>query len=659
VDWRERAKTACLRAPARSAALLLAGYVALLLSDVASSYDVIFLMPVLMGVGWILHRTPRLRAPVVTLGTLALVTAFLVNQWRTGFGGRHALVGGIIPWADATDFTSNAMRKVFGLPFNQVGSKRPLYPLLLALLLRVTGTQLRLVIALFAAAAAWLAARMTREIWQRTSSFGGVAAWFLLLLYLRRYLLVIGTESLGFILGGFAWLVLLPWLWRADSETGGGATYDASKQGRRDLVAAFAGFFSLTLALVTRAGPMFVLPALCMVLWQQAPRTRRWLRLGAALTGAVLAATLNQGAVKTSGEGVAFGDYPPIFYGMLHGEDFTYFSATHPGEDIRAVILRELSAEPWLLPLALIRSMAAFLVTPHGVFSLGFYNPDDRFFEHTSPLHAATELGPLRVANLLVMAAFAGAFTFACLQLLWRLRRRATRAVGGARLTAIALAAIVVSTGFTPPWVTEGAQLQATTLAFWAAVPGLWHHLRRAPHDVGPGVPDCDGITLLAKPSNEAWAIRGVALMCTLLGLAWAVPRVAPRALPGRAPSCIARDAAPEGSATLTVMPVRGVSVTRREGALGFSRRRFEANMNALRKNFDDLVVPLDQRHASGALADERLVYVFDRCSLDGKLLLVKASSAEAAALEDADWHVVRGQVLDRRDHILAVDEVQ
>jgi hypothetical protein len=603
------------RAPATMAMLALAGYALLLLVlQVLPHYDALLLAPVIaivvVAVGHLKHS---LRAVGLIAAAWALIATFLADQWQTGVGGRHALVGGIIPWADASDFLAEALRKVHGLPFTAHASKRPLFPLLLAFVLRCTHLHLRGAISVFAFAGATMLGAATELIWRKTGRAGAFCAFLLLILYARRYLAVVGTESLGFILGASAFLSLAPTLWRARAETS-----DALGANASSARATAVGSFFLALGLAARAGPMLALPALWITVSVRAQRGQRLRAAIPCVAASCVAFVLNQCILLTSGTGRAFSDYPAIFYGMLHGEDFTYFAAQHPaGTDIREVIVAELQAQPTLLVWGMTRSVGAFLFGPHGLFSIGWYNPDDRLLEAKGAVFAVLRsfvatAGWYRSLNVVAMAACSCMFVIVVL--CWATQvLRTSGARASANLLFAILSGVVLSSAFTPPWITEGSQLQATTICFLVAIPGALIH-RNPPHP--------NPIT--EPPRNVRAPAIGFAVCTTLVALAWLTMRLVPYPMPS------AHQCHPEVP-HVRILPGSAVAFTDDESR-GYNPARFHDNMAAMRKNFSDFVLPVEAvvtpRHT--------FQYVFDSCSRSGKILILETD--EANRLGTGEW---------------------
>jgi hypothetical protein len=559
----------------------------------------------------------------------AFGAAVYANQLITGVEGRHALVGGIIPWSDAEGFLSNAWRAQSGLPFSTAvtaTAMRPLYPLTFAFTLAASGLNVKVAIGAYAAVAALLSTTIVNALAARTNARGAAAIAIVLAFYVRRYLFVIGTESLGFIAGLVAF-----WLFLSSLDA-----LSSPSEGRRRLAIGLPGaFLVLGLALAARPGPMLAIPLLLFWIFRRSARAFRWRLAGGCALAFAIALGLNALVIRTTGEksGVTGGEFPPILYGAIHGEDYTYLGQTHPeiahlpqNERIGGtlgLIGSEVRAQPWLA-LGFLGGGGAFLVGPHGLFSLVFYAPDDAAFEGKDPLPAkltrvVNQLGPYRILNLLAMALVATAFVGGVLARAVRYVRHRT-ADPLTEAAVVILAGAAVSACLTPPWITEGAQLQASTLAFLALLP--WP---------------------MASPSSELASVptsaRFRALIPTLAG-AWLLASFV---------YCVTRRSAiPERACdpdrAMRLEPSMLVRV-RGYGEGGYTLDRMEANLRFVAKHNPLLTRPLVKAAAPGV----GIQMVFDGCAQRAAILV---DDADALAAQGRGWRRVLATPVDTAGRI-------
>ena len=486
-------------------------------------YDCALVAVVLAAFRALSLATPRDRARAVFATSLVLLVAFLVHLWTLGYEGRNAVFGGILPWSDSHDFYDDALRLAHGDRFTEVSSKRPLYSAAFAGLVRVAGGGLRLPLFACALAAAGAMTAAALAVW-RTHGWKSAAIVYLLLLFFeRRWTGFVQTEHLGMPLGAVGFALA----WRAAEVK----PVDVARARRLLLFALFA----LTLGLVARAGAFFVLPALAI--WgarSLAPdRASAWRYLAATVGVGVAAFAVHVVVLKVVGSGVTFSDYPGILYGLEHGEDYTFLARVHPELDTMpiaqrvgaawSIVLGDIAAHPGALLLGLLKSGAELFVSPDGMFSYVWTNPDDHVLENAALVRQVgpvtlwvRTLGLYSFVNAIVMGALAAAFVVSVIASLVRIVRAKERSVHVSMLGAVAIG-VITSAPFTPPWITSGMQVQTVTLAFVAALPAVL---------LLGGAPDAEADT----PSDAlAWVAPAFAV-AVLLVVLWL--RTSPAPLP-------------------------------------------------------------------------------------------------------------------------------
>ncbi len=250
--------------------------------------------------------------PVARPASLALVACCalclflfpLTETWRRA-PTDGLVIGGLLPWSDASAYFSSAVDLVQGEGLRSiVAERRPLYPLFLGGLLQVMGSlRAALVVqAVLVTTACLLVAWTLNAIWGRGP---GVAALGVLIGAGRLFVHATLTETLGLALGAAAFAIMLPAI----------AT-------RRWILYA-AGLFVLALMVFVRPGPILILPAL--VLWPlvaAGETLRQRLRIVALAAVAVGCAWgANYAVFRTYGAGstVPGGNYAFTFYGLVHG----------------------------------------------------------------------------------------------------------------------------------------------------------------------------------------------------------------------------------------------------------------------------------------------------------------------------------------------------
>ena len=470
-------------------------------------------------------------------------------------------------------------------------------------MLRVVG-DLRAILAIMAISGAWVAAAVGARIAHFCGRLGAFFALVLLVEFYRRYFFVLSTESLGFVFGAIGFLILF----------------------RQNLRSAhvFSGTMFLAMGLATRAGPMFIIAA--TVLFFALRRRWHWVLLSIAawiLVFSVDAAMLH--AIREPG--LKTSDYGPIFYGMLHGRDFTFAMEQHPelanvpaveqNAYIFRIVLRELAARPWLAITGPVVSLLSFVFGPHGFFSFGFYDPDDLYLEHPSSISAgfaaiAANAGVYRLANWFAMVLWGAATTviFVCSLVRFAIARNRSEHL---EFAGFVLVGVVLSSAFTPPWVTEGIQLQSSTLPFLLAFAACKN---------APKVTETSEIHASNARERWLWAAPIVAIIAL-----W-ICALAPARWHRTAPPCAADR---ERANARVLVPISGTLVEVSAKNEHFSRARVELNALYLQKVHPDLAVPLREFGHAGIAFEA----TYDACS---EQILVIAGDATVLRAWGSRW---------------------
>jgi hypothetical protein len=230
---------------------------------------------------------------------------------------------------------------------------------------------------------------------------------------------------------------------------------------------------------------------------------------------------------------------------------------------------------------------------PHGLFSAIYCNPDDSAFEGgTSPLRAVATLGPFRTANLVSMALLGVLFVAMCLRGLWRGIRGFGALHPVQQLALVMSVGLIASAAFTPPWITEGIQLQAATVCFLALLPTVGNL------DQTEAGLDHQGF---ARDRSYAWQTAVASLAAPLVSMLLLRPH---------------REAGTPTQECAQVLET--LADTRVEpGTFGYREDSLEENLRLLRKTHTGIAKALD------AHIDSVWVAGYDRCSKDYRLMLI------------------------------------
>lgn len=367
--------------------------------------------------------------------TLILFALPLSALWNSGISD-GTIIGGLLPWSDASSYYWDARRLVEGGTFSEVSSRRPIFPGMLAALLGLTQQNFQVTLAILVAITTISCFLFAREIKRSHGTVAGLLVLTILFLFYRLFIGKSMTENLGLALGAVGFALL----W-------GGARH-------RQLNYCLFGLFLLTLALNARAGAFFILPAI--ILWgawsfrEAAHFSPRFLLGGVSVV--LLGFILNSIMFKFIGSpnGMIFSNFSYVLYGLIVGSDWTQVTIDHPeinalnepehSKRIYALAIEALRTHPLGLVIGSLRAWKQFL--------LGHY-----VFSYINNLKANLFLQVLSLVAL-----------WAC----YRQRQEPT-----ACLMLATTLGILVSVPCVPPWDVEVMRAYAATLPIVALLPAL------------------------------------------------------------------------------------------------------------------------------------------------------------------------------------------
>lgn len=303
--------------------------------------------------------------------SLILFGLALAGIWASGHT-QSVYISGLIPLHDAQAYYVDGLRVLAGRNMSDFSAARPLFVGLLTTILAITGRDLMISIMVLTAINGMACFLAANEI-QRTH--GTLAAVFLLIflfLYYRyRTIGSVMSENIGLALG----IIGVTLVWR-------GITNNAFR------LVVYA-LFIITLALNTRPGPFFVLPA--VLLWgtwyYRTPNQRfswRFLLLGTLAIAAGFGTNLLIKKFFGTSSGVLFSQFSYALYGLASGgKSWSYIFQVHP--EIKALPHPESIATAYQLTFDLIRHNPVLLV--QGVFhnwSVFFSNSWYNLFSYIS-----------------------------------------------------------------------------------------------------------------------------------------------------------------------------------------------------------------------------------------------------------------------------------
>ena len=191
---------------------------------------------------------------VTLLAITALFISILLLKWGQAQSD-GALIGGLLPWSDASNYYHGAKNLVEGNDMPLWNGRRPLSTGMLAVFLAFTGQNLQLTLVLLVLITAVSVFFLTQEVSNRYGVVAGAVTLLVLALFYYQFVGTVMSEHLGLALGALALTLLL----------------NGAFKGR--MITIWAGLFFLGLALAARAGAFLVLPFLLIggtfLLWDE------------------------------------------------------------------------------------------------------------------------------------------------------------------------------------------------------------------------------------------------------------------------------------------------------------------------------------------------------------------------------------------------------
>ncbi len=171
----------------------------------------------------------------------------LSGLWSSGQTEPYTLFG-LFPLSDARNYYESALRFLLGGQLSGIASYRPITPAFIALLLRITGSNLQAALAIQTYIVSISAIGATLAIRKRWGNIASAFFTLLIFLFWRPFIGTFLSENLGLAFGLSALYALLGWA------------------GELDRIHLFITGFLLTTALNIRAGAFLILPAIFIVL---------------------------------------------------------------------------------------------------------------------------------------------------------------------------------------------------------------------------------------------------------------------------------------------------------------------------------------------------------------------------------------------------------
>lgn len=298
---------------------------------------------------------------VQAASVFGLFALLLIYHWQFALSYGE-IIGGLLPWSDASVYVQEAQHVLNGILFSSIGG-RPLFSGLLAAFLFLTSGNFMVTLALLTWVNALATLLVVREV---RRSYGAIEAGIYIVFAYKFYLRFAGTtmtEQLGFALGNLAVFFLL-----------------ISSQ-NKSLKLALGGLGLLSLALNARAGAFFILPIL--VLWiviTYYPKVGLWRSLVPSLVVVALPFLLNSLLLKAIANpgGALFSNYSYYLYGLASGNKGwdqvlrDYPNVTEP--EIMYLAVQKIRTDPTLLLKGMAGSYREYFIPLNGAFTFIVYS---------------------------------------------------------------------------------------------------------------------------------------------------------------------------------------------------------------------------------------------------------------------------------------------
>jgi hypothetical protein len=328
----------------------------------AARYSYSFFLLAVLIVLFFAYRERGRKYQIAALSlTIALFGIPLARLWHTG-ASESFLLGGLLPWSDAASYYESARSLIEGGLMNV---QRPFFPGFLAALLKLTGQNLQITIAILVAISAIATFFAAREI-QKT--FGAAAAVLVtigLFLYYRTFAGETMTECLGFPLGTLGFTGI----WRG-----------ARLKSVRDIL---TGIFLLALGLNARVGAVLVLPTI--ILWGcfvfSGKKRFSWKFFLQSSAAVLLAFVLNFTLYKATGSeqaAIPFSNYSYTLYGLLTQSNWyqvveanpqlNYMDEKDRSREILQISLKLFRQDPFRLLRGMIKAWGEFFWSYSTIF---------------------------------------------------------------------------------------------------------------------------------------------------------------------------------------------------------------------------------------------------------------------------------------------------
>ncbi len=295
-----------------------------------------------------------------TIGLTAVLSLFLLSliyKWQTA--DNFLLLGGLFPQRDALAYYQDAQRLMHGFYMIGSGTYRPIHSSFLAVLMKMTNSNLQLILIILVicnALAVYFAAQEIRKVLK--SNFASAIYIILAYMFFRRFSGTLLTENLGFCLGNLAMIFLIR----------------GSFLNRFDQI--LYGIFLLTIALNTRAGAFLILPVLTIWLGMSFLKVQGFWRpfiLGCFVISLGMVANFIVAKVTTAPKSKTFSNYSYTLYGLASGnKSWEQARKDYPNADtdqIYSLAFHKIINDPALFLRGILGAYRDYFESSNGAFS--------------------------------------------------------------------------------------------------------------------------------------------------------------------------------------------------------------------------------------------------------------------------------------------------
>ena len=276
------------------------------------------------------HRIWKYAGLMITLWAFTIP---LLRMWETAESTWNIVLG-LLPWADAEGYYLDAVSVINGGLLSTFSGRRPLFASLLAVLLKITGQNLQLVIVVFVLLNGVVVFFFALEVYRQFGAISAAMTVYLSQFFYRPYLGTTLTEQLGFPAGLLALTILIR----------------SIRQHNHRLFA--WGLMFLTFSLLVRAGTLFIIPFLFLfgIFFFTRMGFSKFQTVIVFIVSLLIPLVLNiyLGKVLASENAIQFGNFSYTLYGQaIGGKRWTQVMEDHP--ELNALREPELSREIYRL----------------------------------------------------------------------------------------------------------------------------------------------------------------------------------------------------------------------------------------------------------------------------------------------------------------------